>query len=242
MILSTKSKDINDLVYEANFSKKIAEFDNTEDLDKFIKLVTTWRNYLGIKDVMTTTELQFCAVYIKDEYSHFTLEMINLAIKLSLKGELKVDPKPYGAFSPLYISLILNAYSKYNDEIVTQKMKEEFKSQKKSETQKKLNPYQSRLEYLNSFQDLFRNGDTMPDINGIMWEFLVKNNFLKNEIPEDIKKKVSDQKFDKENFGQLIQLTPEDQEKQGQKLVMLEFFKTKQIDFTQYDILQTNQI
>lgn len=226
---------VNVSVYEANFCPTLKELDFKQSETELIVLLTEWRNMLGIKEQMTESDLSFCCGFIRDAYPFFSPQMIRLAIKHSLIGDLKVDVSTYGSFSPLYISKILNAYKTYSNEIYHKVESEKKKKFKPKEVQ--LTAYEKRMDYLQKFQDLFKNGGSMPDINGIMWDFLVKNGFIKSEIPSEIQAKVKEQKLDGENFGQWIQLSIEDQAKQAQKMVMQEFFKSNTVDFTKYEII-----
>ena len=67
---------------------------------------------------MSEEELKINVQFIKNSYGKLTAKEIELAIDLSLQGYLGVDAQPYGNFSPLYISKILNAFvDKHNEQI-----------------------------------------------------------------------------------------------------------------------------
>lgn len=177
-----KNPDVSD-IYDANFGVKLREMRDTNQAADFIKLVKDWRMYLGIKDEITDEELEFNSVFIKSEYPDWTIEKIRLAIKYSLKGELKVDIKPYGAFSPLYISTILNAYEKYQGRIISNALIE--KNRKEVEGKNKtveLGPDQkiaSRREFLTQFFFLVNTETPTPDTpKQTAWNFLVKNGLI----------------------------------------------------------------
>ena len=106
---TSKLESMETQIFNANLSKKIAEFDSLDD-GNLVKVLTLWRTYLGVKEEMTAFELDLNISHIKEMYPEYTLDMIKMAIKCSMKGELKCDTKPYGSFSPFYISTILNAY------------------------------------------------------------------------------------------------------------------------------------
>lgn len=172
------------LVYNANFAPKIKSLESPQDFLPLIEVVSEWRMYLGIKETFTPEELKFNANYIKTSYPEFTIEMIRMAIKTSLQGKLDVDIKPYGAFSPLYISNILNAYSKYNDKAINDVLREEankkiaaVNSPAKLEGMDKVN---SRAKYLEwYYEEINKQTSTyLRDFNSVMWNFLVRNGYL----------------------------------------------------------------
>jgi hypothetical protein len=171
-------------IYLANYSRKISEFsDDINDVAELVKVLTEWRMHLGIKDDITASELQFCAKFIKDEYGNFSIEKIKLAVKYSLKGELKCDIKPYGAFSPLYISTILNAYTNYSRKIEHGIMKEKERLELKKVNEPKvltaIEQIESRRSYLNWYTNRIANNEPyLPDYNNVMWNYLTKNGFL----------------------------------------------------------------
>ena len=180
----SEASDERSLVYKANFAPKIKDFATAEDFLPLMAVVSEWRMYLGIKEEFTTEELKFNANYIKTSYPDFTIEMIRLAIKISLQGKLDVDIKPYGAFSPLYISNILNAYSKYNDRAINDVLREKankevaaVNSPPKLQGKDKVD---SRAKYLEWYYKSITNREQgfVSDFNSVMWNFLVNNGYL----------------------------------------------------------------
>src|SRR6056300_1584257 len=90
--------------------KTIEHYKTKEDYTRLIQIVTKWRIMLGLSKDMSEEELKINVQFIKNSYGKLTAKEIELAIDLSLQGHLGVDPQPYGNFSPLYISKILNAF------------------------------------------------------------------------------------------------------------------------------------
>jgi len=167
---------------------KISEYIDTNHYAKLMAVITEWRNYLGIKDVMTVEDIEFCTRFIKEEYSHFTLEKIKLAIKYSLRGELKVDIKPYGSFSPLYIATILNAYDKYDNKIVSELLREkdrqELQNRNKPVELTEEQKIKSRVEYLEYYQSKCQD-EYLTDFNGVMWFVLNKKVDLSSYLTQE---------------------------------------------------------
>ena len=74
----------------------------------------------------------------------------------------------------------------------------------------------------------------MPDFNGIMWDFLAKNDLIKGIEPD--KKLIESEKLKAQN--QFISFGIDDQKKVECYSVMRQFFeKNKDFDFNQFEIL-----
>lgn len=178
---------------------------------------------------MTDVELELNTRYLKEEYPDFTLEKIRLAIKYSLKGELKCDIKPYGAFSPLYISTILNAYRRYDESVVSGLLRE--KNRQEMEEKNKvveLTPdekVESRRKYLKWFQVEINTSDRfVKDFNNVAWNFLTRNGIIdpKNEERFDIRAK-AELYMQREKNPYELDITPADEwDKVIRYYVMLE--------------------
>ena len=221
------------MVYNAINCPKISDLPNDESL---IVVLTMWRNYLGIKEQITGEEISMNVQHVKSNYPDFTLEMINLAIKYSLTGLLNVELKPYGAFSPLYISTILNEYKQHSLAIKI-KANDKIKREQDllnmnpvySEEQKKAN----RLIYLEYYRDNI-NKDTFKDFKGIMWNFLHKYDLI-SDIPAD-KELVQKELMKKRN--QFIDLSIDDIAELEQYSIMKKFFELNpSFDFDKFEII-----
>jgi len=94
----------------AVFSGKKIERYQKDEMGDIIDLIGKWRYLVGVNSQLEPIELVALTDFILKNYGELTLPEINYAINLSLKGELNVDNKPYGSFSALYISNILNGY------------------------------------------------------------------------------------------------------------------------------------
>lgn len=105
-----------ELVQSVRAGKPISMLVNDEN-DTLIETIARWRWLLGISASPDKTEFIATIDFIKTNYGTLTISEIILAINLSLKGSLDADNKPYGVFSALYISNILNAYLNYKDKI-----------------------------------------------------------------------------------------------------------------------------
>lgn len=185
--------------------------------------------YLGIKDEMTAVELELNTRYLKEEFPDFTLEKIRLAIKYSLKGELKCDIKPYGAFSPLYISTILNAYRRYDQKIVDGVLREKNRMELEQRNRPEiLSPDQkvlSRRKYLKWYQVQLNSTDSIiTDFKDVMWNFLVKNSIIDPAHMErlDIKYKAENEMNRIKNPFEVATITADEWDKLVRYFIMLE--------------------
>ena len=221
------------MVYNAIHCPKISELPNDESL---VVVITMWRNYLGIREQMTMEEISMNIQHIKNNYSDFTLEMINLAIKYSLTGELNVEVKPYGAFSPLYISSILNEYRQYTIQIkvkVNEKLKREKEKEQLNIQYTEEQKIKNRLMYLEYYRDMVSK-EILRDFKNIMWNFLSSNNLAQNIVADaDFVKKETVKKR-----NQFIDLSIDDVTELEQYSIMKQFFeKNPSFDFTTYQLI-----
>lgn len=98
-------------------NNKISTYQN-KDMGEIIDLIARWKYMVGVQAEISAMELVAISEYIKSNYGELTIPEIDLAINLSLKNVFPVDNRPFGAFSPLYISTILNAYNEYKSKIL----------------------------------------------------------------------------------------------------------------------------
>lgn len=183
-IPSSPEKDI----YLSNFNKKLVNYNDVHGVKDIIGLLGQWVVYLGIKDI-SPEDLELCRKFLLDEYSDWTLEKIRLAIKYSLRGELKgadkkpLDIKPYGSFSPMYISSVLNAFKRYS-----QKVEHDILLEKKRLIEKEFNEVKDRTpeqeiegrrKYLSWYINLVaRNEEFKIDFKNVAWNFVTRNGYL----------------------------------------------------------------
>lgn len=195
-----------------------------------IKVISEWRIYLGIKDEMTDVELELNTRYLKEEYPDFTLEKIRLAIKYSLKGELKCDIKPYGAFSPLYISTILNAYQRYDEKIVSGLLREKNKAEEEIRNKplelSSREKVDSRRKYLKWLQVQLNSTDKfVKDFKDVAWNFFTRSGLFAAENMDRLEIRAkAEQEMQRIKNPYEVSITPvEEWEKLVRYFVMLEF-------------------
>lgn len=167
----------------ASFDKTMINYSSAEDVTKLIKMVTKWRIMLGLSKDMSEEELKMNVQFIKSNYPKYTIKDIDIAINYSLQGRLNVNVEPYGTFSPLYISKILNAYGAHAEEVINEALKEKKQAERRMESEKKVLPYEeqikNRKEYIKWFADKMKTTKTyIGDFDNVLWNLLHKNNLL----------------------------------------------------------------
>jgi len=170
-------------LYLAQYQKKIAHFQSNDEVNNLLKVVTTWRIHLGIREEASKEENILNVNFIRENYKNFTLADIELAYKYALTGKLDVDAEAYGKFSPLYIAKILNAYGFYCERMMTEilKRKREYESRMKQipvqETYEERvdNRKKSIVWYYHQLRSSYKY---VGDYGSVVWTFLTRNNIL----------------------------------------------------------------
>ena len=139
---------------------------------------------LGLSKEMSEEELKINVQFIKTNYPKFTLKDIDIAINWSLQGKLGVTVEPYGAFSPLYISRILNAYGAKSEEMINEVLQRKKLEARLQASEKTVLTYdesvKQRREYIVWFINKIKNDNKyIGDFDNIMWDFVTKYNLIK---------------------------------------------------------------
>jgi hypothetical protein len=88
-----------------------------EDAERLIEVVGKWGFYMGASARQSSEDILLICKFLRDNYEMLTINEINLAINLNLRGSLG-NNEFFGHLSPLYISQVLNAYNDYKQEVV----------------------------------------------------------------------------------------------------------------------------
>ena len=98
IVIASKQLKIRDL-----------EPENDEPIKQVLRYVFT---LVGIRADQIPDEIQKAVLidFIRAELQNFTLPEFKIAFTMAVKGDLNVDPNPFGQFSALYLSNILKAY------------------------------------------------------------------------------------------------------------------------------------
>lgn len=183
-------------IFEAYYKmKRISQFQSNDEVKPLIDIVGKWRFFIGVKEELTQEELFMNVTFIRENFGELNLLDINEAMNLSIKGVLNVDVEHYQAFTPLYISKILNAYKKYKGEIIV-----DIGNQIKTIENKPTKPTSEQLINLTkeNLKTQFKERDSkaFSDYGSVLYDFIKKNKLvlftkeLVNEAMEYGKKQV----------------------------------------------------
>lgn len=177
------NSDIEKELYLAQYEKKIAHFQTNDEVNNLLKVVTTWRIYLGIREEASKEENVLNVNFIRENYKNFTLADIELAYKYALTGKLEVDAEAYGKFSPLYISKILNAYGFYCEKMMTEILKRKREHESRMRQLPVHESYDERVENRKKsivwyYHQLRSSYKYVGDYGSVVWTFLTRNNIV----------------------------------------------------------------
>ena len=231
-------------IYVAQFEKKIGHFQSNTEVNELLKVVTSWRLHLGIREEASKEENVMNVNFIRENYKGFALSEIVLAYKYSLVGKLNVDAEAYGKFSPLYIAKVLNAYRLYCEETMTEILKRKRQIEARQKNAPKNESYEERIENRKKsivwyYHQLRTSYKYVGDYGSVVWTFLTRNNIINaNNIDFDTAREEAKKMriahtlsvFDKV----LEKMTTEERQKEydqldemyGKFFVMQQFFRT----------------
>ncbi len=177
------NSDTEKELYLAQYEKKIAHFQTNDEVNNLLKVVTTWRIYLGIREEASKEENVLNVNFIRENYKNFTLADIELAYKYALTGKLEVDAEAYGKFSPLYISKILNAYGFYCEKMMTEILKRKREHESRMRQLPVHESYEERVDNRKKsivwyYHQLRSSYKYVGDYGSVVWTFLTRNNIL----------------------------------------------------------------
>ena len=177
------NSDTEKELYLAQYEKKIAHFQTNDEVNNLLKVVTTWRIYLGIREEASKEENVLNVNFIRENYKNFTLADIELAYKYALTGKLEVDAEVYGKFSPLYISKILNAYGFYCEKMMTEILKRKREHESRMRQLPVHESYEERVDNRKKsivwyYHQLRSSYKYVGDYGSVVWTFLTRNNIL----------------------------------------------------------------
>lgn len=237
------TNDTEKAIYLAQHDKKIGQFQSNNEVNELLKVVTTWRLHLGIREDATKEENILNVNFIRENYKNFTLQDVELAYKYSLVGKLNVDAEAYGKFSPLYIAKVLNAYGHYCSDIMTEVLKRKRQMDTKTPPPMELtygekieNRKKSIVWYYHQTRNSYKY---IGDYGGVVWAFLTRNNILTidNIDFDTAREQAKEMRLNHCNnvFSKFLEkMTSEDRQKEYDKLdemygkffVMQQFFKS----------------
>lgn len=177
----------------------------SKDIDRLLKVVSTWRMYIGIPKTDVAEELVVNAKFIYENYPHLTFGEVELAINLSVLMKLG-DTEFHGYFSPMYIAKVLNAYLHYRKVTMADAIRRRDKAmQDEEELKNKPTPEEAAKnmqDMMRGFYAEWKETGQIRDMFNIAYDFLYRTKMLKvtrqtydeavkygKEMVEEIKKK-----------------------------------------------------
>ena len=88
------------------------DFDN-DDMGMLVSVLGKWRLYLMASKEVDEKDFRIIALFVQKNYPFLRIDEINLAIDLSIIGDLDVDINVYNGFTTMYVSKIINSYYEY---------------------------------------------------------------------------------------------------------------------------------
>lgn len=151
---------------------------NKTDAERLIEVVGKWGFYMGASSRQSSEDILLLCKFLRDNYSSLTINEINLAINLSLRGSLGKN-EFFGHLSPLYISQVLNAYLEYKQEIVKPLIqRRERDSYTSPPDLTKEENYKMICGAIQNEYRKFKAGREVNDMFSIIYDFMIKSGRL----------------------------------------------------------------
>ena len=163
LIKNCKTQEEANLIYAIE-KKSALKYIDADNINQLIDLIGKWRWMLGVNnsesEVEIAKELALISQFLIKNYSFLTLDEISLAIDLSLLNKLDCDVRTFNAFSPMYVSRVLNAYGEYRKQLYKEVMDRKHREDEIKEMEKKVSPedkMQSMIELIEYFYNEFKS-------------------------------------------------------------------------------------
>jgi len=233
-----KNQDEYDIVV-AHLNTNLQKANNSV-MNELVKTLGVWKFSLGSTQETSSEEYRFIALFIKDNFSEFTVQEIGMAMKLSISGKLESE-KFYGSFSPLYISSVLNSYRQYRERVMRKAEEEAEKKKREEEKKKKATPeyqFEQMKGFINEQYEYYKIEKEIFDPFNLIYNFLRKHNLL--QVPKNIidkameygKNKSIREKQEQKSLKSLISGTgdiEEETKKHARNYVIQQYFENTSI-------------
>jgi hypothetical protein len=148
-----------------------------EDMAKLVRLVGEWRLLLGVTTDTTEQELIVITQFLYDNFKHFSLTDIRLAMNWAISGFIDVGFVSQKTISAQYISKCLNTYEQQKARIVNDA---EYNRQKFLDRKEIDNPIQVSAEtkmaihkeFVVSMYDRYKETGRVDDFGGLLYKWL----------------------------------------------------------------------
>lgn len=174
--------DIDYAVARTYNEKKLGSY-KREDLTLIVELMAQWKVHLGVVGDSFDNELIFITQFLYDNFKHFTISDIRLAMSWAISGKIDMQFISAKTLSSHYVSKALNLYEEEKRRIVNQiaQSKESHIREKELNTRLETTP----IEKANTFKDhilavyqTYKSRGWLVDIGDLIYEWIRKNNIM----------------------------------------------------------------
>lgn len=169
--------------------KKLGQYDKS-DMTLLVELMAQWKVHIGVTGETFDNELIFICQFLYDNFKHFTISDIRLAMNWAISGKLDLSFVSSKTLSSLYVSKALNLYEEEKRRIVNIISQEKESYNRKRELSNKLEI--SPLDKANQFKEhimavynKYKEDSVLIDIGDLIYNW-VRNNKIINITNIDI--------------------------------------------------------
>lgn len=171
----TENKEQSNIVLAVQNSVVLSKL----SLENIVDCMAEWRMMLGVpKDGSNAQELAIAAQFVHSQFSHLTLQELNLACLNYVLNKYDKNIEFYGIISPLFISQVLSAYLYYRKMTLAKPIREHEKHEERlREIAAKPTPEQeaemTKKIVKDFYNDWKKNGEFIDRL-GVVYEFFKK--------------------------------------------------------------------
>jgi hypothetical protein len=174
--------------------KKLGQFDKS-DMTILVELMAQWKVHIGITAETFDNELVFICQFLYDNFKHFTISDIRLAMNWAISGKLDLSYVSSKTLSSLYVSKALNLYEDEKRRIVNliSQQKDSFNRQKDLNSKLEISPLDKAnqfKEHIVSVYQKYKEDSLLIDIGDLIYNWVRANkiiNISNSDVEEAIK-------------------------------------------------------
>lgn len=148
-----------------------------------VELMAQWRIHIGFTGDAMDNELVFICQFLYDNFKHFTISDIRLAMNWAINGKLDLSYVSTKTLSSLYVSKALNLYEEEKRRIVNQISEQKQRYIRNLELSSKIE--QTPLDKANSFKEhiisvyeKYKSDGILIDIGDLIYTWIRKNKII----------------------------------------------------------------
>lgn len=174
--------------------KKLGQFDKS-DMTILVELMAQWKVHIGITAETFDNELVFICQFLYDNFKHFTISDIRLAMNWAISGKLDLSYVSSKTLSSLYVSKALNLYEDEKRRIVNliSQQKDSYNRQKDLNSKLEISPLDKAnqfKEHIVSVYQKYKEDSLLIDIGDLIYNWIRANkiiNISNSDVEEAIK-------------------------------------------------------